>query len=42
MTKQFKIALVVLLVAALALVVGNYYLQLWFYSTILFYWKSKR
>jgi len=29
MTKQFKIALVVLLVAALALVVGNYYLQRW-------------
>ena len=29
MTKQFKIALVILLVAAVALVVGNYYLQRW-------------
>ena len=29
MTKQFKIALVVLLIAAVALVLGNYYLQRW-------------
>ena len=29
MTKQFKIALVVLLVAAVVLVVGNYYVQRW-------------
>ncbi|MDP2709000.1 MAG: hypothetical protein Q8O93_03060 [bacterium] len=29
MTKQFKIALVVLLVAFIALVAGNYYLQSW-------------